>query len=167
MGMAEQSDHKLDALDRRLILTLADHPRVSILELARIVGVARNTVYARLERLQERGVITGFGPDIDLRTLGFDVTAFITVIVAQGSFGDVVEELRRIDNVIEVHTIAGAGDLLCRVVASSNAGVMEIVERILRIAGVDRTTTAISLAEQIRLRPLTLVGAPVPGAAGR
>lgn len=158
--MAEQSDHKLDALDRRLILTLADHPRVSILELARILGVARNTVYARLERLQERGVVVGFGPEIDLRSLGYDVTAFITVVVAQGSFTEVVAELRRIPNVIEVHTIAGAGDLLCRVVASSNGGVMEIVERILRISGVDRTTTSISLAEQIRLRPLELVERP-------
>ena len=155
--MAERSDQTLDDLDRALILTLADHPRVSILELARLLGVARNTVYARLERLQERSVITGFGPDIDLRALGYEVTAFITIVVAQGSFSDVVAELDRIPNVVEVHTIAGPGDLHCRVVAASNAGIMEIVEVILRIPGVDRTATAISLAEQIGYRPLGLL----------
>ncbi len=155
--MAGQSDQTIDALDRALIVALAEHPRVSILELARLIGVARNTVYARLQRLQERGVITGFGPDIDLRALGYSVTAFITIVVAQGNFTDVVAGLAEIRNVLEVHTIAGAGDMQCRVVASSNAGVMEVVERILAIPGVDRTTTAVSLAEQIRYRPLGLL----------
>ena len=158
--MPEQSDQLLDALDRALILALAEHPRVSILELARLLGVARNTVYARLERLQTREVIRGFGPDIDVRALGFDVTAFISIVVAQGSFSAVVAGLSRIPNVLEVHTIAGPGDLHCRVVAPSNAGIMEIVEEILRIPGVDRTTTAISLAEQIGYRPLGLVADP-------
>lgn len=157
--MADQTAHRLDELDRALILTLAEHPRVSILELARLLGVARNTVYARLERLQEREVIVGFGPDVDLRQLGYHVMAFITIVVAQGDFTGVVARLDEIPNVVEVHTIAGAGDLHCRVVAPSNAGVMEIVERFLRIPGVDRTTTAISLAEQIRLRPLAVVAA--------
>jgi DNA-binding Lrp family transcriptional regulator len=156
-AMAEHSDQHLDALDRALIVTLAEHPRVSILELARLLGVARNTVYARLQRLQERGVIIGFGPDIDLRALGYAVTAFITIVVAQGSFTDIVAELAHNRNVVEVHTIAGSGDMQCRVVAESNAGIMEVVERILRIPGVDRTTTAISLAEQIRYRPLGLL----------
>ena len=155
--MVEQSAQRLDELDRELILTLAEHPRVSVLELARLLGVARNTVYARLQRLQDRGVVTGFGPEIDLVTLGYDVMAFVTVVVAQGDFTEVVTGLAAIPNVVEVHTIAGDGDMLCRVVAESNAGVMGIVERILRIPGVVRTTTAISLAEQIRARPLVLL----------
>lgn len=154
------SDHNvqpIDTLDARLIAALADHPRAGILEVARLLGVARNTVYARLQRLQERGVVTGFGPDIDLAALGYGVMAFTTIEVAQGSFTAVVARLEEIPQVVEVHTIAGAGDLLCRVVARSNQGIMEIVERILQIPGVDRTTTAISLVEQIRYRPLRLV----------
>lgn len=152
-----QSAQPIDALDRRLIAALAEHPRVGILETARLLGVARNTVYARLQRLQDRGVITGFGPDVDLSALGYGVMAFTTIEVAQGSFTAVVAKLEEIPQVVEVHTIAGIGDLLCRVVARSNQGIMEIVERILQIPGVDRTTTAISLAEQIRYRPLGLV----------
>lgn len=155
---SEQSAQPIDGLDARLIGALAEHPRAGILEIARVLGVARNTVYARLQRLQDRGVITGFGPDVDLAALGFGVMAFTTIEVAQGSFTAVVAELEEIPQVVEVHTIAGVGDLLCRVVARSNQGIMEIVERILQISGVDRTTTAISLAEQIRYRPLGLVG---------
>lgn len=152
-----QSAHVLDELDCSLIATLAEHPRAGILEVARLLGVARNTVYARLRKLQERGVVVGFGPDVDLAALGYDVTAFTTVAVAQGSFAAVVAHLADIPQVVEVHTIAGVGDLLCRVVARSNRGIMEIVELILAIPGVDRTTSAISLAEQIRYRPLGLI----------
>lgn len=157
-GVTDHSAQTVDDLDRRLIRTMAGNPRAGILEIARLLGVARNTVYARLQRLQERGIVTGFGPDLDLAALGYGVMAFTTIEVAQGGFAEVVEHLAEIPNVVEVHTIAGVGDLLCRVVARSNQGIMEIVERILKIPGVDRTTTAISLAEQISYRPLGLVG---------
>ena len=110
-----------------------------------------------MQRLQDRGIVVGYGPDIDLAALGYDVTAFTTIAVAQGAFAAVVECLDEIPQVIEVHTIAGPGDLLCRVVATSNRGIMEIVEKILQIPGVDRTTSAISLAEQIRYRPLRIL----------
>ena len=155
--MTAHSGYQLDALDSRLLHELAAHPRSSILETARRLQVARNTVYARIARLTDAGVIKGFGPDVDLAAIGFAVTAFTTIEVVQGNFGDVVGELAQMPEVVEVHTVAGQGDLLVRIAASTNAAIMEVVERILRVPGVDRTTTAISLAEQIRLRTLPLV----------
>src|SRR5689334_3666544 len=63
------------ALDGRLITALAERPRAGILELARVLGVARGTVQARLDRLQSRGIVTGFGPDLDLVAMGYEVEA--------------------------------------------------------------------------------------------
>ncbi len=120
-------------------------------------------MYARLERLGRQGVVTGFGPEIDPAALGFVVTGFTTIEVTQGRFSEVVERLEAIPQVIEVHTVAGVGDLLCRVVARSNEGIMEIVELILQIPGVDRTRTALALAHPIHLRPLPLVRLAVAG----
>ncbi len=155
--MTEQSDQQIDELDARLILALAEHPRAGILEIARLLGVARNTVYARLERLTARGVVTGFGPDLDLSALGYTVTGFTTIEVTQGNFSDVIDRLAAIPQVVEVHTVAGVGDLLCRVVAHTNQHMMAIMEKVLQIPGVDRTTTAISMAHPIPYRPLPLV----------
>ncbi|CAN5477981.1 MAG: Lrp/AsnC family transcriptional regulator [Acidimicrobiia bacterium] len=152
-----QRDQPVDELDARLIETMAAHSRAGILEIARLLGVARNTVYARLERLERRGVIIGFGPEVDPAALGFVVTGFTTIEVTQGRFSEVVARLEAIPQVLEVHTVAGVGDLLCRVVARSNEGIMEIVELILQIPGVDRTRTALALAHPIRARPLPLV----------
>jgi len=157
--MAAQNAHKLDPLDARIILDLAENPRSGVLEMSRRLGVTRNTIYARLARLQVGGVITGFGPDIDLRAIGYDVQAFCTLEILQGRFDQVAAELAGIREVIEVHTIAGQGDLLCKVVSTSNPGIMSVVEQILKIPGVDRTTTAISLTEQMPRRTHQLIEA--------
>ena len=156
-AVPDQSDHPIDALDSRIILDMAANPRSGILEMSRRLGVARNTVYARLARLEATGIITGYGPDVDLAAIGYDVQAFCTVELLQGRFAAVAAELAKIPEVIEVHTIAGQGDLLCKVVSDSNPGIMAIVELILAIEGVDRTTTAISLTEQLRRRTHQLV----------
>ena len=66
----------IDALDARLIRALAEAPRAGVLELARRLRVARGTAQSRLDKLQRRGVVTGFGPDLDLPALGYGVLAF-------------------------------------------------------------------------------------------
>src|SRR4051794_6002957 len=66
----------IDKLDASLIKLLSEQPRVGLLEIARQLGVARGTVSARLDKLLKRGVITGFGPEIDPHALGFRILAF-------------------------------------------------------------------------------------------
>jgi DNA-binding Lrp family transcriptional regulator len=149
----------VDLLDYQLLAALKATPRVGILELARRLGVARGTAQARLDRLQRRGVVTGFGPDINVEALGFEVLAFTTLEIAQGRLQDVVEHLREIPEVLEVHGISGAGDLHCRVVARTNRDLQRIINRILEVRGIDRSTTVIALSEQISHRVLPLVRA--------
>lgn len=155
--MAEQFEHPLDELDVRLLRELTATPRAPILELSRRLGIARNTVYARIDRLIDRGVIRNFGPVIELEAIGYGVTAFTTVELLQGRFAEVIEQLKQIPEVIEVHTIAGQGDLLVRIASPSNRGIMAVVEEILRLPLVDRTTTAISLEEAIHRRTMPVV----------
>ena len=61
----------IDRLDARLLRALADSPRAGVMELARQLEVARGTVQARLEKLQQRGVIRGFAPEVDMRASGY------------------------------------------------------------------------------------------------
>jgi DNA-binding Lrp family transcriptional regulator len=147
----------IDRLDGQLISALAATPRIGVLELARRLGVARGTVQARMDRLQGNGVITGFGPDLDLPELGYEVLAFTTLEIAQGRLRDVVAHLRDIPEVLEAHATSGAGDLHCRVVARTNADLQEVINRILEVQGIDRCTTVIALSDQIRLRVIPLV----------
>jgi DNA-binding Lrp family transcriptional regulator len=154
----------VDELDARLVELLADEPRVGMLEASRRLGVARGTVQARLDRLQSRGVITGYGPDIDPVAVGYGVTAFVTLEIRQaGGHEQVAGRLSLIAEVLEAHTITGAGDMLCRVVARTNADLQRVVDAIVDVPGVLRTSTVIALAAPISYRVLPLVRA----AAGR
>ncbi|GAA2211231.1 Lrp/AsnC family transcriptional regulator [Nonomuraea monospora] len=152
----------IDALDSRLIALLTAEPRLGVLECSRRLGVARGTVQARLDRLVDRGVITGFGPDVSPAALGYDVTAFVSMEIRQVAGHDpVADSLARIPEVLEVHTITGDSDLLCRVVARTNADLQRVIDRIVDVQGVLRTNSIIALDTPVPYRVLPLV-ADVP-----
>ena len=147
----------IDGLDARLLRALAETPRAGVMELARKLEVARGTVQARLEKLQQRGVVRGFSPDIDLKVIGYHVLAFVTLEIAQGRLADVVEHLASIPEVLEVHATTGPGDLHARVVARTNEHLQHVIGAILKVQGINRSTTQIALSEQLPLRILPLV----------
>jgi DNA-binding Lrp family transcriptional regulator len=148
----------IDELDARIIGLFAREPRLGVLECSRRLGVARGTVQARLDRLTARGVITGFGPQVDPKALGYDVTAFVTLQIRQVSGHDpVADRLALIPEVLEVHTITGNGDMLCRVVARSNADLQRVIDLIVDVNGVVRTSSVIALDTPVSYRVMPLV----------
>jgi DNA-binding Lrp family transcriptional regulator len=130
-----------------------------MLQLAREAGVARNTASARLDRLIASGVITGFGPEIDLRRLGFAVSAFVTIEIAQGSGHQVDEQLAGVPEIVEAYMTTGSADLLCRLVARDNDHLGQLISRIIDMPGVTRTTTSLILATRIAPRARAVVHA--------
>lgn len=148
---------RIDSLDARLVEELAATPRVGVLELARRLRVARGTVQARLDKLTSRGAITGFGPDVSLPAIGYEVEAFTTLEIAQGRLDDVIAHLREIPEVLEAHSISGPGDLHCRVVARTNADLQQVLNRILEVHGIGRSSTVIALSNPLPYRVVPLV----------
>ena len=123
-----------------------------MLQLAREVGVARNTAQARFDRLVTTGVITGFGPDLDLGRVGYGVAAFVSLEIAQDRRADVDGQLADIPEVVEAYMTTGPSDLLCRVVARDNDHLGQVINRILEVPGITRTTTSLVLATRIAPR---------------
>ncbi len=148
----------IDELDGRLVELLTAEPRVGMLEASRRLGVARGTVQARLDRMHARGVITGYGPDIDPAAIDYGVMAFVTLELRQaGGHDSVARRLAAIAEVLEAHTITGSGDMLCRVVARSNADLQRVIDAIVDLDGVVRTSTVIALDSPLRYRVLPLI----------
>ncbi len=164
--MPAPSAEAVDALDAQLIVLLAAEPRIGVLEASRRLSVARGTVQARLDRLRRRGVIRGFGPDIDTTALGYSVTAFATLEIRQGRGRDVSGHLAGIPEVLEVHTITGPGDMLCRVVGRDNVDLQRVIDTVVDFDGIVRTSTVIALSAPVPYRVLPLVEHAVrPGQA--
>ena len=147
----------LDALDVALLDALREHPRAGALELSRITGVARATVSARLQRLEDTGVVTGYGPDVDVAAAGFGVQAFVTLEIAQGAIEDVQRDLENIPGLLEAHATTGSGDVLCRVAASSHEALQQVLVDLNRSPAVVRSTSVVALSQLVPLRTLPLL----------
>ena len=149
----------VDELDARLIRLFTEEPRIGVMEASRRLGVARGTVQARLDRLQADGVVRGFGPELDPAALGYPVTAFATLEIRQGRGRDVRAHLRSVPELLEMHTVTGSGDMLCRIVAPSNADLQHVIDRLVDFEGIVRTSTMIALENPIPLRVAQLAEA--------
>lgn len=158
----------LDALDVELLGLLVEHPRAGALELSRLARVARATVTARLERLERAGVITGYGPDVDLGAAGFLVTAFVSLEIAQGAIDDVQAQLAAIPGVLSAYATTGSADVLCRLAAASHEDLHATLLQIDRSPSVMRSTSVVVLSEVVAPRYLPLLraaGRPGPSRA--
>ena len=155
--MAEQ-DVQLDTLDAKLLALLGQEPRIGVLEMSRRLAVARGTVQARLDKLIARGAISSFGPHVAPAAIGFGVMSFVTLEISQRYGHDAVAaHLAAIPEVLEAHTITGAGDVVGRIVARSNADLQRVIDLIVGYEGIVRASTIIALAELIPYRVMPLV----------
>ena len=152
----------IDQLDARLIAKLRELPRAGLVEVARQLGVARGTVQARLGKLEARGVITGYGPEVDPAAMGYGIQAFVLLELAQGRLGEAAGVLADVPEVIEADAISGPQDLLCRLVARDTEHLQEVVNRLLATPAIRRSTSYIVLSQQVRPRT-----GPLVEAAGR
>ncbi|NMH97738.1 Lrp/AsnC family transcriptional regulator [Pseudonocardia acidicola] len=150
------ADAGLDALDLALLRALRERPRAGVLELSRTVRVARATVQARLDRMERTGVITGYGPDVDVTAAGFPVQAFVTLEIAQGALDDVTAELASVPAVTEAYATTGSSDVLCRLAASSHQDLQDTLLELNRSPTVVRSTSVVVLSVVVapRTQPL-------------
>lgn len=143
----------IDDLDRRILTLFTAEPKLGVLEASRRLQVARGTVQARLDKMESAGVITSWAPTVSPDALGYHVTAFVTCEIEQRAGREsVAQHLLHIPQVLECWTITGTGDLWCRIVAESNAGIQAVVDRMHGDGEILRTATLIGLVEQIPYR---------------
>jgi DNA-binding Lrp family transcriptional regulator len=150
---------ELDALDVDLLTALRTSPRAGVLELSRTLGVARGTVQARLDRMERIGVVTGYGPDVDLAAAGYPVQAFASLEIAQGKLDDVAAELAALPAVLEAYSTTGSSDVLCRLGASSQQDLQDTLLALGRSPTIARSTSVVVLSVVVAPRTLPLLAA--------
>lgn len=96
-----------DAIDRRIIGELSADGRVSFAELGRRINLSPPAVAERVQRLERRGVITGYRAEIDPRALGYPLTAIVRVKPAPGRLPRIPELAAELPQVGECHRITG------------------------------------------------------------
>ncbi|KAA9110821.1 Lrp/AsnC family transcriptional regulator [Microbacterium rhizomatis] len=146
----------LDRVDLELLAALAGDPRATVVALADRLGLSRNTVQARMAKLERSGVFLSYERALSPNALGFPIKAFISVMVRQADLPRITAELQRVPEVVQAHGLSGQVDLLVKVACRDTQHLFDTDARILAIEGVERTETSLVMGEVIgyRVAPL-------------
>lgn len=147
----------VDRLDARILLALDDDPDASSLALAQRLGVARNTVAARLQRMRTSGALREHSRRLDPAHLGRPLVAFTSVELSQASGEAAVAALCAVPEVVEAHATTGRADVLLKVVARDTADLHRITGQLITAPGVVRMDTMVSLHEHMPVRVRALL----------
>lgn len=141
---------QLSDRDRALLALLMDDSRMPIAEIARRLGVARTTAQARLERLEDSGVIAGYGVRLSEAHLREQVRAHAMITIRPKVLEKVVAALRAIPEVQAVHSVSGAFDLVVGVAAPSIRELDRVLDAIGLLDGVERTQSSVILSTRFQ-----------------
>ena len=150
-----------DPTDGVLVQALRTDGRVSWAELGRLVGLSGPSVQERVRRLEERGVITGYGARVAPAALGLGVSALIGLIQSDGALSeDVAAQLERVEEVEDCWFVAGDENFVVKVRAADVAQLEVVVGKLRNVTGVARTRTTVVLSTRWEGRavPLSDVG---------
>lgn len=148
---------KVDAVDAAIVELFTAEPGIGVLECSRRLKIARATVQGRLDRLQSGGVITGIIPHIDPAALGYPIITFCSIEIAQGiGHGVVFNAISEIPEILEMHTVSGASDILVKIVAKSTRDLQLVLDALSQTPGVARTSSVIVLETHMQNRHLPL-----------
>jgi len=143
---------KLDGIDKKILKMLMENSRRPILQIAKNIGISGAAIHQRLRKLEAQNLILGSQIKINTKILGYTTMAFIGVFLDKAAKNKiVVNELKKIPEILECHYTTGDWSILAKLVCKDNEDLMKILtNKIQKIEGVSRTETYISLDQQIK-----------------
>ncbi len=148
----------LDRTDLDILEILSADPRTTVVALAEKLRLSRNTIQARMTRLDQTGVFLPYERAFSPAVLGFPLQAFISISVRQTELPRITVELARVPEVVQAHGLSGSIDILARVACRDARHLFDTDARILSIDGVERTETSLAMGEVIPFRVGGLMG---------
>ena len=140
----------LDYLDRQILKLISQDARIPFLEVARACNVSGAAIHQRVQKLTSLGIIKGSQYIIDPEKIGYDTCAYIGLNLKNPeNFDAVVEELKKIPEVVECHYTTGNYDMFIKIYAVNNHHLLNIIHDKLQPLGLARSETIISFNSAI------------------
>lgn len=139
----------LDKLDLQIISAMMDDASISYADLGKNLSVSGGTIHVRIKKLQESGVVKGTKLNVDLKELGYDITAFIGIYLEKSSLYDTVaKDLKKIPEIVRLNYTTGNYSMFIEIVCRDIAQLRHVLhDELQKIKGIERTETLISLEE--------------------
>ena len=139
----------IDNQDLKILELLQTDARIANAEIARRIGMAPSAVLERIRRLEERTVILGYETRVNSKAVGIGLTAFAYIRTNLIDSTRQVEMLNALDEVLEVHEVAGEDCFLVKIRVKDPEALLAFMrEKIAPIPGITGTRTTIVLQTQ-------------------
>jgi Lrp/AsnC family leucine-responsive transcriptional regulator len=120
----------IDLKDLQIIEALQLNARVALAKLGRQIGLSQPSTSERVKRLEENGIIEGYGARINYRALGLGMMAIIRLRTTHENIKTCLKRFAEIPNIMEVHRVTGEDCFILKVLVPSPEDLETIVDRI-------------------------------------
>ena len=148
------STPEVESTDRKILSLLAVDGRMSYTDLGKATGLSTSAVHQRVKRLEQRGLIKGYGATVDHEQLGRSLTAFISITpIDPAQPDDYPERVSAIEEIESCWSVAGDESYILKIRVATPAALEDLLSRI-RLAANVSTRTTIVLSTPYENRPL-------------
>ena len=139
----------LDKLDLQIISAMMDDAGISYADLGKNLSVSGGTIHVRIKKLQESGIVKGTRLNVELKELGYNITAFVGIYLEKSSLYDTVaKDLKKIPEIVRLNYTTGNYSMFIEIVCRDIAQLRHVLhDELQKIKGIERTETLISLEE--------------------
>jgi len=139
---------KLDEKDKEILKFIQEDCKRSTKEIARKIGSPITTVYAKVKRMEDLGIIKHYKTVLDAKKLDKGTTSFILVSVGYRAPGiertldqrEIAKEIAKFHEVLETHLISGDWDILIKVKGKDVDEIGKfVVDKLRKLEGVEKT----------------------------
>ncbi len=142
----------MEETDARIVRLLSADGRLSFTDLGRATGLSTSAAHSRVKRLEQRGVIRGYGARVDHEALALPLTAFVSIRpIDPSSPDDAPQRLAALQEIESCYSVAGDESYILVVRVTSPSGLEDLLARIRSVANVStRTTIVLSIPYERR-----------------
>ncbi|MFA7228820.1 MAG: Lrp/AsnC family transcriptional regulator [Melioribacteraceae bacterium] len=137
----------LDDLDLTILKKLQENGRTKRNELAEAIGLSIPSLSERLNKMEDRGIIRGYYAKVNRHEFGFDIMAFVSVIMdSSKNYEKFTDSVKKTPEILECHSILGEGSHILKVIVKETKDLELLLSKIQSWPGVTRTITSFVLS---------------------
>ena len=141
---------KLDKTDRKILEILQSNAKITNAQLSKDIGLSPAPTLERVKKLENQGVINSYHAKLDTSKIGLGVATFVLVTLVghnRENIEQFIEEINKVDEVIECHHITGAGDFILKIISKDISSYQKLMlEKVSDIKVVDNMQSMVILS---------------------
>ena len=141
----------LDSIDVQILNILIENGRISYTDIAKEVGMKPPSVIDRIKKMESDGIIYDYTARVDYRKMGFDMVAFVGIVMDNPVYIDDFENIfKNVDeDIVECYHVTGDFTLLLKVITKNTNTLAGIIRKLRELPGVASTNTILVFSTMV------------------